>query len=89
MPRALAFVLWVWTLMAAGMFWVIEMVALPMFFAIVGSGRRYQKSNRRKRLAARQLRATTAVRGVRRRIERMSERFDPSRPALPRGDDDR
>ena len=88
-PRVLAFVIWFWTLMAAGMFWMIEMVALPLFFMIVGQGRRHHKAHRRKRLAARQLRATTAVRGVRRRIEALSERYDPSRPALPPGDDDR
>ena len=88
-PRVLAFVIWFWTLMAAGMFWMIEMVALPLFFMIVGQGRRHHKAHRRKRLAARQLRATTAVRGVRRRIEALSERYDPSRPALRPGDDDR
>jgi len=88
-PRVLAFVIWFWTLMAAGMFWMIEMVALPLFFTIVGQSRRYHKGHRRKRLASRQLRATIAIRGVRRRIEALSERFDPSRPALPPGDDDR
>jgi len=88
-PRVLAFVIWFWTLMAAGMFWMIEMVALPLFFTIVGQGQRYRKAHRRKRLAARQIRATIAIRGVRRRIEAMSARFDPSRPALPPGDDDR
>lgn len=89
MPRVLAFVIWFWTLMAAGMFWVVEMVALPLFFTLVSQSRRYRKPNRRKRLADQQERATTAVRGVRRSIEALSERFDPSRPALPPGDDDR
>ncbi len=76
------------SLIAAGLFWFIELAILPLFFAVVGQGRRYAKPNRRKRLAARQVRAIAAVRGVRHRIEAIGARHDPNRPALPRGDDD-
>lgn len=86
-PRILQFVIWVWTLLAAGLFWFVEIAALPLFFAIVGSGRRYRKERRRRRLRERQTAAILAVRGIRRRIEAISERHSPGRPELPPGDD--
>lgn len=85
-PRLLGWVVWLWSLMAAGLFWFIELAILPVFFAVVGQRRRYAKPNRRRRLAERQLRAVAAVRGVRGRIEAISARFDPSRRALPPAD---
>lgn len=88
-PRVLAWIVWLWSLMAAGLFWFIELAILPVFFAIVGQRRRYAKPNRRRRLAERQLRAVAAVRGIRGRIEAIAARFDPSRRALPPADDDR
>ena len=88
-PRLLAWIVWLWSLMAAGLFWFIELAILPIFFAVVGQRRRYAKPNRRRRLAERQVRAIAAVRGVRGRIEAISARFDPSRRALPPADDDR
>ncbi len=89
LPRALEFVLWIWTLMAAGLFWLVEMVFVPLIFTLMGQGRRYRKAHRRKRLADRQVRAILAVRGVRQKIESLSERYNPNRPALPPGDDPR
>ncbi len=88
-PRFLGWIVWLWSLMAAGLFWFIELAILPVFFAIVGQRRRYAKPNRRRRLAERQVRAIAAVRGIRGRIEAISTRFDPSRRALPPADDDR
>lgn len=86
-PRILHFVIWLWSLLAAGLFWFIEIAALPLFFTLVGSGKRYRKERRRRRLRERQTAAILAVRGVRRRIEAISERHSPGRPELPPGDD--
>ncbi len=89
LPRPLDFVIWVWSLMAAGMFWMIEMFVLPLFFALIGRSRRYRKERRRRRLRERKTAAILAIRGVRRRIAAITERHNPSRPALPPGPDDR
>ena len=88
-PRFIRVLVWLWTLAAAGLFWFIELAIIPLFFAIASSRPRYNKPHRRRRLEARQLRAIAAVRGVRGRIEVLSARFDPSRPALPPADDER
>lgn len=87
LPRPLRFVVWIWTLMAAGLFFVVEHIFIPLAFALAGLHPRYNKSRRRKRLAARQTAAILAVRGVRSRIEALGRRHDPNREALPRGDD--
>lgn len=89
LPRILGFVVWIWTLIAAGMFWVIEMAVLPLVFSVIGSGRRYRKERRRRRLRERQTAAILAVRGIRKRIEAASERHNPARPELPPSGDDR
>jgi hypothetical protein len=62
---------------------------LPLFFAIVGNGRRYRKERRRRRLRERQTAAILAIRGIRKRIEAISERHNPTRPELPPSRDDR
>jgi hypothetical protein len=82
------FVIWVWSLIATGMFWLLEHAAVPAFFALVGMHPRYRKARRRRRLAARQAAAQLALRGVRARLRGISERYDPDR-ALPPGEDDR
>jgi serine/threonine protein kinase len=89
LPKILNFVIWLWSLLAAGMFWVIEIAVLPLFFSLVGSGRRYRKERRRRRLRERQTAAILAVRGLRKRIEVISERHNPGRPELPPSSDDR
>ena len=89
LPKILNFVIWLWSLLAAGMFWAIEMAVLPLFFSVLGSGRRYRKERRRRRLRERQTAAILAVRGIRRRIEAISERHNPARPELPPSSDDR
>ena len=89
LPRILDFVIWVWSLMAAGLFWAIEVFVLPLFFALLGRGRRYRKERRRRRLRERKTAALLAIRGVRLRIAAVSDRHNPNRPALPRGRDDR
>lgn len=89
LPKILNFVIWLWTLLAAGMFWVIEMAVLPLFFGLLGNSRRYRKERRRRRLRERQTAAMLAIRGVRKRIEAISERHNPGRPELPPSSDDR
>lgn len=89
LPRILGFVVWLWTLIAAGMFWLIEVAVLPLVFSLIGSGRRYRKERRRRRLRERQTAAILAVRGIRRRIEAISERHNPARPELPPPGDER
>lgn len=85
-PRPLRFLVWVWTLLAAGLFFAVEHVFLPVGFALVGLHPRFNKASRRKRLDRRQAAAVLAVRGVRRRIEALGRRHDPA-GALPEGDD--
>ena len=87
-PRPLRFIVWIWTLMAAGLFFVVEHIFIPMAFALAGLHPRYTKARRRKRLRERQTSAILAVRGVRSRIEALGRRHDPNRQALPHGDDD-
>lgn len=89
LPKILGVIVWLWTLIAAGMFWMIEIAVLPLFFAIVGNGRRYRKERRRRRLRERQTAAILAIRGIRKRIEAISERHNPTRPELPPSRDDR
>lgn len=88
MPRPLRFIVWIWTLMAAGLFFVVEHIFIPLAFALAGLHPRYTKARRRKRLRERQTSAILAVRGVRSRIEALGRRHDPNRQALPHGDDD-
>jgi serine/threonine protein kinase len=89
LPKFLGVIVWIWTLIAAGMFWVIEMAVLPLVFGLIGSSRRYRKERRRRRLRERQTAALLAVRGVRKRIEALSERHNPTRPELPPSGEDR
>ncbi len=89
LPKIFGVIIWIWTLIAAGMFWVIEMAVLPLVFGLIGNGRRYRKERRRRRLRERQTAAILAVRGVRKRIEALSERHNPTRPELPPSGDDR
>jgi serine/threonine protein kinase len=88
LPRPLQFIVWIWSLMAGGLFFVVEHIFIPMAFALAGLHPRYTKARRRKRLAARQTAALYAVRGVRHRIEVIGRRHDPNRQSLPAADDD-
>lgn len=87
LPGPLKLAVWVWALMAAGMFLALEYVFIPMGFALAGLHPRFGKARRRKRLAARQTAALLAVRGVRKRVEAIGRRHDPNRKALPAADD--
>lgn len=88
LPGPFRFFVWLWALMAMGMFLVVEFVAVPLVFAVRGTSRRYQKDRRRRRLRERETVALGAVRQIRTRLQAIAAQADPrGLPPLPPGPD--
>ena len=88
LPTFLRFFVWLWALVATGLFLVVEFVAVPLVFALQGTQRRYKKERRLRRLREKEARALGSVRGIRLKLQAIATNSDPrAAPALPPGSD--
>lgn len=86
LPTFLRFFVWLWALIATGLFVVVEFVGVPLVFALRASGRRYRKAHRLRRLRDREAQALGSVRRIRQRLQAIASQSDPREPpALPPG----
>lgn len=86
LPKFLRFFVWLWALVATGLFVVVEFVALPLFFALRAMSRRYRKPRRLRRLKLKESEARSGVQRVRMRLQAIASQADPrDTPALPPG----
>ena len=90
LPTFLRVFVWLWALVATGLFLVVEFVAVPLVFALQGTQRRYKKERRLRRLREKEARALGSVREIRRKLQAIATNSDPrAAAALPPGDDRR
>jgi len=88
LPTFLRVFVWLWALVATGLFLVVEFVAVPLVFALQGTQRRYKKERRLRRLREKEARALGSVREIRRKLQAIATNSDPrAAAALPPGDD--
>jgi serine/threonine protein kinase len=86
LPKFLRFFVWLWALVATGLFVVVEFVAVPLVFALRAMSRRYRKPQRMKRLRLKESRARSGVQRVRIRLQAIASQADPrEQRALPPG----